>query len=179
MKTWKTRTSVAPRDNHFNEPIRRPPSSNYANSSSWAMRDKRFTKPVQRPRPKRRFVRKKVYGTPECPRLVVSRSLKHIYAQLVDDTTKKTLTTVSSASKDLREKLKSLADKSDRARIVGLALAAKAKSMNLTRVVFDRKSYFYDGRVKWLAEGVREGGLIFRNEDRRGSFARRIVEKSF
>ena len=111
--------------------------------------------------------------------MVVFRSHKHIYAQLVNDTTKKTLTTVSSHSKDLRDKLKSLADKTDRARIVGLALAAKAKSMSITRVVFDRKNYFYYGRVKWLAEGAREGGLLFMNGERRGSFARRIVEKSF
>ncbi len=142
MKTWRPKTSSAPRGKHFNEPIRRPPSSNYTNPSSSAMWNKYFTKPVRRSRPKRRPIRKKVFGTPECPRLVVFRSHKHIYAQLVDDTTKKTLTTVSSASKDLRQKLKSLANKSDRAKIVGLALAAKAKSMQLTRVVFDRKSYF-------------------------------------
>jgi len=179
MKTWRPRTSVAPRDKHFNEPIRRPPSSNYTNPSSSATWNKYFTKPVRRPRPKRRPIRKKVFGTAECPRLVVFRSHKHIYTQLVDDTIKKTLTTVSSASKDLRQKLKSLANKSDRAKIVGLALAAKAKSMSIKQVVFDRKSYFYYGRVKWLAEGAREGGLIFMNGERRGSFAPRIVEKSF
>ncbi|GEM_PF-5474 len=177
MNTWRIKPRAAPRDNRFDEPIRRPPASNYANRPFSTMRGKRFTKPVRRPRPKRRFVRKKVYGTPECPRLAVFRSHKHIYGQLVDDTIKKTLTTVSSHSKDLREKLKSLANKSDRARIVGLALAAKAKSMNIQRVVFDRKSYFYYGRVKWLAEGAREGGLIFMREERRDSFAPRRHEK--
>lgn len=178
MKTWRPRTNVAPRDNRFDEPIRRPPTSNYANRPFSTMRDKLFNKPVRRPRPKRRFVRKKVYGTPECPRLMVFRSHKHIYGQLVDDSNKKTLATVSTHSKDLRDKLKSLANKTDRARIVGLALAAKAKSMNLQRVVFDRKNYFYYGRVKWLAEGAREGGLIFMNSDRRDSFALRRDEKS-
>lgn len=121
------------------------------------------TEPVHRSRPKRP-IRKKLFGTPECPRLVVFRSHKHIYAQLVDDTTKKSLTTMSSCSKDLRQKFRSLADKSDRARIVGLALAAKAKSMDIRRVVFDSKNYFHEGRVKWLAEGAQEGGLIFSRE---------------
>jgi large subunit ribosomal protein L18 len=93
--------------------------------------------------------------------LVVCRSIKHIYGQLVDDTIKKTLTTVSSASKDLRAEMKKLPDKNQKARHVGRALAAKAKAMNITRVVFDRKSYVYHGRVKALAEGAREGGLMF------------------
>ncbi|MCL4704899.1 50S ribosomal protein L18 [bacterium] len=158
--------------------MRRPPSFNYANRPFSTRPDKRFNKPLQRPRPKRRVVRKKVYGTAECPRLVVFRSHKHIYGQLVDDSNKKTLATVSTHSKDLREKLKSLVNKTDRARIVGLALAAKAKSMHIQRVVFDRKSYFYYGRVKWLAEGAREGGLIFMNSDRRDAFALRRNEQS-
>ncbi len=177
MKTWRIKPRTASRDNRFDEPIRRSPASNYANRSFSTMRDKRFNKPMRRPRPKRRPVRKKYFGTAECPRLVVFRSHKHIYGQLVDVTIKKTLTTVSSASKGLREKLKSLADKSDRARIVGLALAAKAKAMNIQHVVFDRKSYFYYGRVKWLAEGAREGGLIFMRGDSRDSFAPQRNEK--
>jgi large subunit ribosomal protein L18 len=110
---------------------------------------------------KKRAIRKKVYGTTERPRLVVFRSLKNIYGQLVDDTTKKTLTTVSTLSKDLREALNSLPDKSQSARFVGRALAAKAKSMNINRVVFDRNGYLYHGRVRALAEGAREGGLQF------------------
>lgn len=166
MKMWRIKPRAASRDNRFDEPMRRLPSSNYANRPFSTMRDKLFNKPVRRPRPKRRFVRKKVYGTAECPRLMVFRSHKHIYGQLVDDSNKKTLATVSTHSKDLRDKLKSLVNKTDRARIVGLALAAKAKSMHIQRVVFDRKSYFYYGRVKWLAEGAREGGLIFMNNDR-------------
>jgi large subunit ribosomal protein L18 len=110
---------------------------------------------------KKRMIRKKVYGTTERPRLVVFRSLKNIYGQLVDDTIKKTITTVSSRSKELQEQLASLPDKSQSARIVGKALAAKALSLNIKKVVFDRNGYLYHGRVKALAEGAREGGLLF------------------
>ncbi len=110
---------------------------------------------------KKRMIRKKVYGTTERPRLVVFRSLKNIYGQLVDDTIKKTITTVSSRSKELQEQLANLPDKSQSARVVGKALAAKALSLNIKRVVFDRNGYLYHGRVKALAEGAREGGLMF------------------
>lgn len=110
---------------------------------------------------KKRMIRKKVYGTTERPRLVVFRSLKNIYGQLVDDTIKKTLTTVSSRSKELQDQLASLPDKSQSARIVGKALAVKALSLNIKKVVFDRNGYLYHGRVKALAEGAREGGLLF------------------
>jgi large subunit ribosomal protein L18 len=110
---------------------------------------------------KKRTIRKKILGTSTRPRLVVFRSLKNIYAQLVDDSIKKTLTTVSTLSKDLRPEIKKLPDRSKAARLVGLALAAKAKSMNITRVVFDRNGFLYHGRVKALAEGAREGGLQF------------------
>lgn len=110
---------------------------------------------------KKRMIRKKVYGTTERPRLVVFRSLKNIYGQLVDDTIKKTITTVSSRSKELQDQLASLPDKSQSARIVGKALANKALSLNIKKVVFDRNGYLYHGRVKALAEGAREGGLMF------------------
>jgi large subunit ribosomal protein L18 len=110
---------------------------------------------------KKRMIRKKVYGTTERPRLVVFRSLKNIYGQLVDDIKKKTITTVSSRSKELQEQLVSLPDKSQTARIVGKALASRAQNLNIKRVVFDRNGYLYHGRVKALAEGAREGGLEF------------------
>ncbi|MGH7450801.1 MAG: 50S ribosomal protein L18 [bacterium] len=110
---------------------------------------------------KKRMIRKKVYGTTERPRLVVFRSLKNIYGQLVDDTIKKTITTVSSRSKELQDQLASLPDKSQSARIVGKALAVKALSLNIKKVIFDRNGYLYHGRVKALAEGAREGGLMF------------------
>ena len=121
---------------------------------------KRVDKHVRRFK-KKRAIRKKITGTPERPRLVVFRSLKNIYGQLVDDVNKKTITTVSTLSKELRTELKSLPDKSQSAKVVGKALAAKALSLNIKRVVFDRNGYLYHGRVRSLAEGAREGGLEF------------------
>jgi large subunit ribosomal protein L18 len=99
-------------------------------------------------------VRKKVSGTPERPRLVVYRSLKHIYAQLVDDTTGRTLMTISDLTIDSGKKL-------ERAAEVGKSLASRAKEMGFERVVFDRAGYRYHGRVKAVADGAREGGLEF------------------
>jgi len=110
---------------------------------------------------KKRMIRKKVYGTTERPRLVVFRSLKNIYGQLVDDTVKKTITTVSSRTKEILEALKANPDKSKAARLVGNTLAKKVQSLGFKRVVFDRNGYVYHGRVKALAEGAREGGLEF------------------
>jgi large subunit ribosomal protein L18 len=99
-------------------------------------------------------VRKKVVGTPERPRLVVYRSLKHITAQLVDDTGRRTLMTISSAGVAEGKKIeKSVA--------VGRQLATRAKAAGITRVVFDRAGYKYHGRVKAVADGAREGGLEF------------------
>jgi large subunit ribosomal protein L18 len=99
-------------------------------------------------------VRKKVTGTPERPRLVVYRSLKHIYAQLVDDAAQRTLMTVSSQA--IAE-----GKKSEKSAEVGKQIAAKAKEAGITRVVFDRAGYQYHGRVKAVADGAREGGLEF------------------
>lgn len=99
-------------------------------------------------------VRKKVTGTGERPRLVVYRSLKHITAQLVDDTAQRTLMTVTSyAVTDGK--------KTDKSMAVGRLLAARAKDAGIKRVVFDRAGYKYHGRVKAVAEGAREGGLEF------------------
>lgn len=99
-------------------------------------------------------VRKKVTGTAARPRLVVRRSLKHIYAQLVDDTQQRTLMTVS--DHDITE-----GKKSDKSAEVGRRIAAKAKEAGFTAVVFDRAGYQYHGRVKAVADGAREGGLEF------------------
>jgi len=109
---------------------------------------------------KRIRVRKRVTGTPQRPRLNVFRSQKHIAAQLVDDTAGKTLAAASSLSKELREKLKSGANRAA-AREVGKLIAEKAKAHGITAVVFDRAGYLYHGRVKELADGAREGGLKF------------------
>ncbi len=99
-------------------------------------------------------VRKTVTGTAERPRLVVFRSLKHIYAQLVDDASNRTLVTVTSQAV-------SEGKKSERSAAVGKTIAEKAKAAGITRVVFDRAGYKYHGRVKAVADGAREGGLEF------------------
>ena len=99
-------------------------------------------------------VRKNVAGTPERPRLVVYRSLKHITAQIVDDTTGRTLMTVT--SNGLTE-----GKKSDKSVQVGKMIAERAKAAGVSKVVFDRAGYKYHGRVKAVADGAREGGLEF------------------
>jgi large subunit ribosomal protein L18 len=98
-------------------------------------------------------VRAKVSGTAERPRLVVFRSHKHIYAQLVNDVTGRTLMSVSDAGLEGKKGEKSTA--------VGKLVAEKAKAAGITMVVFDRAGYRYHGRVKAVADGAREGGLEF------------------
>jgi len=98
-------------------------------------------------------VRKKVTGTAERPRLVVYRSLKHTYAQLVDDVSQRTLMTVASGGFEGK--------KAERSAEVGKAIAQRAKEAGITTVVFDRGGYKYHGRVKAVADGAREGGLEF------------------
>jgi large subunit ribosomal protein L18 len=99
-------------------------------------------------------VRKKVSGTAERPRLVIFRSLKHITAQIVDDTAGRTLMTVSSTDLTSGKKTEKSAE-------VGKRIAARAKDAGITKVVFDRAGYKYHGRVKAVADGAREGGLEF------------------
>jgi large subunit ribosomal protein L18 len=103
-------------------------------------------------------VRKKLAGTAARPRLVVFRSLKHMYAQLVNDDLGVTLLGVSDGSEGVAA---DGAGKVGRAKGVGKALAAKAKAAGITKVVFDRAGYRYHGRVKAVADGAREGGLEF------------------
>jgi len=104
-------------------------------------------------------VRNKISGTSEKPRLCVYRSLRHIYAQLIDDTTHRTLATASTLDKELSE----LEGKStvEGARAVGKLLARKALEKGITQVLFDRSGYKYHGRVAALADAAREGGLKF------------------
>jgi large subunit ribosomal protein L18 len=102
-------------------------------------------------------IRAKVQGTAVKPRLSVFRSNKHVYAQLIDDVRKQTLTGASEA--ELKVAVK--ANKSDRAKEIGLLIAKKAATKKVTAVVFDKGSYRYHGRVKAVAEGAREGGLKF------------------
>jgi large subunit ribosomal protein L18 len=105
-------------------------------------------------------VRKKVAGTAGRPRLTVYRSLKHIYAQIVDDTTGQTLVAASTMGRDTREGLKKTGTV-EAAKVVGLAIGRKALSRDINRVVFDRNGYAYHGQVKALAEAAREAGLQF------------------
>lgn len=106
-------------------------------------------------------IRKKIKGTPERPRLVVFRSLKNIYAQIVDDINAKTLITVSTKSKDVSDKIGSAKGNIEKSKLIGKLTAEKAISSNIKSVVFDRNGYLYHGRVKALADGAREGGLNF------------------
>ncbi|TMQ52839.1 MAG: 50S ribosomal protein L18 [Candidatus Eisenbacteria bacterium] len=106
-------------------------------------------------------IRKKVMGTAERPRLTVFRSLNHIYAQLVDDLTGRTILTVSSMDKEVAPRLKETKGKIEAGKLVGKQIAARAKEKGIERVCFDRSGYLYHGRVKAVAEGAREGGLNF------------------
>lgn len=105
-------------------------------------------------------VRKRVAGTPDRPRLNVFRSIAEIYAQVIDDEHGNTLTSASTIDGELREKLTGL-KKAEQARLVGKTVAERAKAKGIEKVVFDRGGYRYIGRVKALADGAREGGLVF------------------
>jgi large subunit ribosomal protein L18 len=105
-------------------------------------------------------IRKKVSGSTARPRLTVFRSAKHIYAQVVDDTTGQTLAYASTLSKDLRGTLDD-DKKVDAAKKVGALIAKICKSKKIDRVVFDRNGYLYHGRVSALAQAAREAGLEF------------------
>lgn len=105
-------------------------------------------------------VRKNVLGTDIRPRVCVYRSLKHIYAQVISDEAGVTLAAASTLSKELKQKLQKTKGVAA-AREVGLLLAKICKEKNITQVVFDRNGFLYHGRVKALAEAVREGGLKF------------------
>ena len=105
-------------------------------------------------------VRKNVLGTSERPRLNVFRSVTEIYAQVVDDQMGHTLVSASSVDVELRKKLKGL-NKTEQAKLVGQAVADRAKSKGITTVIFDRGGFRYMGRVKALADGARENGLQF------------------
>lgn len=119
--------------------------------------DNTTTKRERRTRRKMR-VRKSVYGTPERPRLSVTRSLQHIYAQLIDDVAGRTLVEASSVSKELRGSAKYFGNKAA-ADVVGKLLAKRAAAKGIKAAVFDRNGYMFHGRVKALADAAREAGL--------------------
>jgi len=103
-------------------------------------------------------IRKKVAGTAEKPRLAIFRSNSDIYAQLIDDTKGFTLAAASSRDKDISAQKITKVEKS---KLVGQAVARKAKELGVAKIVFDRGGNLYHGRVKAVAEGAREGGLEF------------------
>ena len=107
-----------------------------------------------------RSIRTKLSGTTKSPRLAVYRSIKHIYAQLIDDEKHVTITSASSNDKELREKL-SHGGNIEAAKLVGETIAQKAKNAGIECVVFDRGGFLYHGRVAALADAAREAGLIF------------------
>jgi large subunit ribosomal protein L18 len=105
-------------------------------------------------------VRTKVSGTPERPRLCVYRSLDHIYTQVIDDRSGKTLVSASSLDSETKKNLKGGGNVAA-AKVIGKAVAERAKAAGITKVVFDRGGYKYHGRVKALADAAREAGLQF------------------
>jgi len=102
-------------------------------------------------------IRRRVKGTPERPRLAVFRSLKHVYAQIIDDRAGRTLAAASSNEKGAASSGGNLAG----AREIGRLIAERAREKGITRVVFDRGGYLYHGRIKALADAAREAGLEF------------------
>jgi large subunit ribosomal protein L18 len=107
-----------------------------------------------------RRIRSRLQGTAERPRLSVFRSLKHMYAQVIDDTQGRTLAAASTLDEALKGMLAELA-KRDEAAKVGQLIAERAKAAGFTKVVFDRSGYLYHGRVQKLADAAREAGLTF------------------
>ncbi len=103
-------------------------------------------------------IRRKISGAAAKPRLSVFRSNSDIYAQLIDDNNGVTLASASSRQKDIQAQK---APKTEKGKMVGAAIATKAKELGIDTVVFDRGGYIYHGRVKAVAEGAREAGLIF------------------
>ena len=120
-----------------------------------------ISKKIKRAALRREYhVRKKVFGTPERPRLAVFRSNKHIYAQVIDDVAGATLVSASTMLKSLREQSPRGGNKKA-AQMVGEAIAKQAIGVGIKYVCFDRSSYKFHGRVKALAEAARKAGLVF------------------
>lgn len=109
---------------------------------------------------RKKRIRKKVRGTKEKPRLTVFRSLKHIYAQIIDDTEGRVLVSVSSLGKNFKEKMKT-GGNTKAAKLLGEVVAEEALKKDIKKVAFDRNGYLYHGRVKALADSIREKGIEF------------------
>ena len=124
------------------------------------MADKNIVKNKKAER-RRRRVRSKIFGTSECPRLTVSRSLKNVTVQIIDDEKMLTLIGLASNSKEMLKEIKASDKKTEAARKVGAKIAELARAKGIEQVVFDRNRYRFHGRVKAVAEGARKGGLNF------------------
>jgi len=110
---------------------------------------------------RKKHVAKLLFGTPERPRLVVFRSNRHVYAQLIDDKSRLTLTGCSTLTPSVAADIKAMKGKIDEAKRVGKEIAALAKTKGIEVVAFDRNGRRYHGRIKAVADGAREGGLKF------------------
>ena len=120
----------------------------------------RITSRVKRQLRRSRSVRKRIFGVPSRPRLTITRTGKHIYAQVIDDGQGKIVAAASTLEKDTRSELKSGSNK-EAAGQIGKLIAERALAAGVNAVVFDRGAYRYHGRVKALADAAREGGLNF------------------
>lgn len=117
------------------------------------MKSKRLKKKIR--------ISKKLSGTAERPRIAVFKSLKQIYAQIIDDVNGVTIVSASSLSKDISKEITDAKSKLEKSKVVGKHLAEKAKDKGIETVVFDRSGYRYHGRIQAIADGAREGGLKF------------------
>ncbi len=110
---------------------------------------------------KKARIRKEISGTSQRPRFTVYRSQKHIYAQIIDDVSGKTLVSASTIAKELKAEVEKLKSPMEVCKLIGMATAKRALEKNIHEVVFDRNGYLYHGRVKAIADGAREAGLKF------------------
>ena len=117
-------------------------------------------KRMRRQRAHRRL-RQRIQGTPERPRLAVYCSLRYVYAQVIDDLNGRTLAQANSAEKDLQQDLEGSPGSRDAAKTVGEIVAERAKAQGIEQVVFDRGGVIYHGKVRSVAEGARDKGLVF------------------
>ena len=115
---------------------------------------------IERRKRRKRSIRNKLRGTADRPRLTVSRSNRHIYAQVIDDTRGTTLLAASSLTTELKKETAVL-KKKEQAKKLGMLVAEKCKEKGIEKVAFDRNGYLYHGRIAALADGAREGGLRF------------------
>jgi large subunit ribosomal protein L18 len=120
------------------------------------MKDKRELLRLKR----HKTLRLRIFGTEDRPRLVVHRSLKNLHAQIIDDTKRQTLISLSTVNKEIKQKC-AYAGNIKAAAYFGEVFSSKAKEKGITRIVFDRAGYLYHGRIKAFAEALRKGGLEF------------------